>query len=36
MAIGKKGENPDLLPHQLESENNRGMRFSIEEFAKKM
>jgi nitroreductase len=36
MAIGKKGENPDLLPHQLDSENNRGTRFSIKEFAKKM
>ncbi|MFY8108771.1 MAG: nitroreductase family protein [Bacteroidia bacterium] len=36
MAIGKKGENPDLLPHQVDSENNRGTRFSIEEFAKKM
>jgi nitroreductase len=36
MAIGKKGETLDLLPHQIESENNRGMRFSIEEFAKKM
>ena len=36
MAIGKKGENPDLLPHQVESENKRGTRYSIEEFAKKM
>jgi nitroreductase len=36
MAIGKKGENPDLLPHQLDSEYNRGSRFSIEEFAKKI
>lgn len=36
MAIGKKGEDSDLLPHQIESENNRGSRFSIEEFAKKM
>ena len=36
LAIGKKGENPDLAPHQQESENQRGMRFLVEEFAKKM
>lgn len=36
LAVGKKGENPELLAHQIEADQQRGMRFLIEEFAKKM
>ncbi len=36
MAVGKQGDTTDLLPHQIESETNRGNRFIVEEFAKKM